>query len=207
MVPTPKYYEKSAYPASLVALGLLVIDHHGGDYEKVSELTGFPVATLRQWGENRNNPAAEEFYEQMQGDNSYLFKLKGKLYGIVEKSIEAIDEKLANPEKLHLSQINETLKIAIDKFMVLEGQPTNITGSVTVSGELREFQEIKAARAVEVLREARQRRLQGGNVSGLDISPEFIEALDTISELEGNNGDTETEADTNINDTTEGGNT
>jgi hypothetical protein len=180
---------KSTYPASLRAAGLIALDYNNGDADKVSQLTGFPAQTLREWAKNRNNPAVEWFYYQMAKD------MRVRLEEIANQTLNAIEDKLADPTKILLRDLTGLLETSLDKLAVLSGNPQSISGAITVSGNLEEFQRIKESALIKLLSEAGERQEEGCPPDKqIPVTPALVAALNREVDEDGEQATTTTEA-------------
>lgn len=75
--------------------------------------------------------------------------------------MDAIETKLDDPDTVPLSQLTQLLQAAIDKTQVLSGNPDRISGSLTVTGSVEDFKELKESTLIKYLKEVQARDAEG----------------------------------------------
>ena len=119
-----KFYSDEERSVALAAL-----DAHRGHLENTSKYLGIPESTLVYW---RDGGAV----------NRQTAKLRAKKKEELSSRIEALAHNLIDVlpgkvDEMSGKDIAVSLGIAVDKMLILRGQPTSITGNVDITDEDR----------------------------------------------------------------------
>ncbi len=119
---------KRQYSDSEKAEYLAALDANGGNVAHTARQTGVPRVTLQQW---RNGTVSADVPKLRQEKKEAL---SDRLEVIAHSLVDAIPSAIAGA---NLQQITTSLAIAIDKMLLLKGQPTEITPVSNMTDEER----------------------------------------------------------------------
>ncbi len=137
---------KRRYSEDDKATTLAVLQSCNGNVTRTARETGIPAATISKWRDGKHiNESVTEMCDIKKGE------LKDRFEVIAHSLVDAIPGAIAGA---NLQQITTSLAIAIDKMLLLKGQPTDIS-HVTNTSNLTNEQ--RAERITELLNLGRAR--------------------------------------------------
>ncbi len=134
---------KRRYSEDDKATTLAVLQSCNGNVTRTARETGIPAATISKWRDGKHiNESVTEMCDIKKGE------LKDRFEVIAHSLVDAIPGAIAGA---NLQQITTSLAIAIDKMLLLKGQPTAITNTSNLTDQQR------AERAAEIINLGRER--------------------------------------------------